>query len=78
MEPIEVVVRFKDNGRIEPVSFTSNGVTRRVFSTGRQWRDDHGYHILIMVSGGRAYELNFDPVPMAWYLRAIGPERGTA
>jgi hypothetical protein len=78
MEPIEVLARFKHNGVIHPLSFTWKGATYPVESTGRHWRDDQGFHILVMVPGEKVYELHFDPAEMTWNARVIPQGRTLA
>jgi hypothetical protein len=78
MERIDVMVRFMSNGRIEPLSFTSYGRVYPIESTGRSWKDEQGFHILVMVPGERAYELVFMPLELGWYLNQVGPARAMA
>ncbi len=78
MERIDVMVRFTSSGRIEPLSFTSDGRVYPIESTGRSWKDEEGFHILVMVPGERACELVFIPSELGWYLHQIGPARAMA
>jgi hypothetical protein len=78
MEQIDVIVRFESSGRIEPLSFTSEGRVYPIESTGRNWKDDQGFHILAMIPGERVCELVFNPADMAWTLHRIGPARAMA
>ncbi len=78
MERIEVTVRFERDGRITPLSFASNEHVYPVESTGRNWKDNQGFHILVMVPGGRVCELIFVASEMEWYLQKIGPARTMA
>jgi hypothetical protein len=41
MEPVEVIARFDDQGRLTPLSFTWQGRSFPVDSTGRRWQDPH-------------------------------------
>jgi len=52
-----------------PRSFLWQEREYQVESTGRQWEDDGGYHILCMVSGGAVFELVFRLQPAGWWLR---------
>lgn len=78
MEPTEVTVRFNIDGGFQPVSFTWKGVSHRIESSGRRWRDDQGYHVLVMAAGARVFELNFDPGELRWSVRPTGAERNAA
>ncbi len=75
MERIDVTVRFKSSGQIEPLSFTLEERVYPVESTGRSWKDDQSFHILVMVPGNRVCELVFSPSDLGWYLQQIGPAR---
>lgn len=75
MEPIEVTARFEPEGKIVPLSFTWQGQTYPVDSTGRHWEDQAGLHTLVMVPGERVYELIFIRAESRWYLRRPGPDR---
>jgi hypothetical protein len=75
MEPVEVTARFDEQGIITPLRFTWKEGIYRVESTGRRWLDDAGQHILVMVSGGRIYELNFKRDEGRWYIGRAGPDR---
>jgi hypothetical protein len=68
MESIEVIARLDSHGRSLPVSFTWNGQTFFVDSTGRSWQDALGQHILVMVPGGQVFELLYAPLEGCWYL----------
>jgi len=76
-DPIEVTARFEPDGRITPLHFVARGAAYPVDSTGRQWQDETGLHILAMVPGERVVELIFAPGELRWYLRSIpGPRVG--
>jgi len=76
LEPVEVMARFDAEGQLLPLSFSWQGQSYAVNSTGRRWQDDAGQHILVMVPGDRVFELAYAPAEMRWYLRppAIGRE----
>ncbi len=78
MERIAITVRFESSGRIEPLSFTLEGRVYPVESTGRSWRDEGGFHILVMAPGERVRELVFSPSDLGWYLHQTGPARAMA
>jgi hypothetical protein len=41
-------------------------------SQGRQWVDDEGLHVLIMLANDRAHELILDRSSMNWILKSLG------
>jgi hypothetical protein len=73
MEPIEVTAHFDKNGKAAPLRFTWKKSTYLVESTGRQWQDERGQHFLVMVMGGRMFELLFVCEERRWYLGRVGP-----
>jgi hypothetical protein len=75
MDPIEVTARFDEHGTITPLQFSRKGGTYPVESTGRRWRDDKGFHILVMVSSDRIYELIFRSDEGRWYIGPVEPKR---
>jgi hypothetical protein len=68
MEPVEVTARWDARGEITPLSFTWQGHTYPVTSTGRRWRDEAGQHILCMAPGEQVFELVFQPMQGQWSL----------
>jgi hypothetical protein len=78
MDPIEVTAHFDTEGNIRPLEFTWNGQTYPIESTGRNWDDLDGRHILVMIPGGRVFELNFSPNSSVWSLRPVSPGRAVA
>jgi hypothetical protein len=78
MEAIEVTARFDSAGKITPVEFRWQGRVFPVDSTGRRWEDERGKHILVMIPGGRVYELIFEPQEGRWYLLRTGADRMSA
>jgi hypothetical protein len=73
MEAIEVRAHFNIQGEITPLDFTWHGQNYSIESVGRQWGDEAGKHILVMVPGGRVFELIFHPAESRWLLRRITP-----
>jgi len=69
MEPVEVIARFDAHGRLTPLSFTWQGQSFPVDSTGRRWQDEGGEHILVMIPIERVCELVFIPAEGRWYVR---------
>jgi hypothetical protein len=76
MEPIQVQARWKRNGGFEPTQFMLQGKLYRVESTGRDWEDESGYHVLCMIAGGQVFELLFHLNPAGWMARSLanGPK----
>jgi len=74
MEPIEVTARFSEDGTITVQHFAWNGVRYHLESAGRQWTDDDGQHMLVMVAGGQIYELVFKGGEGRWYITKVRPE----
>jgi len=72
MEIIDVIAEFDSQDKIMPLQFVWKGVSFPVDSIGRRWEDDRGQHILVMIPGGRAFELLYTKTERAWYLIPIG------
>ena len=68
MEKIDVKARFDEQGEATPLSFRWEGTDLLVDSVGRRWRDGTGQHVLVMVPGGRVFELQFRSSDGTWYL----------
>jgi len=68
METIEVTARFDPQGHITPLTFVWQGRSYRVEGTGRRWNAKDGLHILVMVTGNRAFHLIFDCGTGVWKL----------
>lgn len=68
MEPIEVTVRWDDQGKVYPSRFLWAGSLYQVESTGRQWRDETGLHVLVMIPGGQVFELVLLSRDLRWVL----------
>jgi hypothetical protein len=75
MDAIDVTVRFDEQGKATPLQFSWKGQDYRVDSTGRRWEDEKGQHILIMVPGGRVFEMLFAAGDRRWYLLRTGASR---
>jgi hypothetical protein len=78
MNAIEVTAKFDLQGDASPISFTWQGTDYLVDSIGRRWRDEAGQHILVMVPGGRVFELVFNSSEGRWYLRQTAGSRMVA
>ena len=68
MEAIEVTAHFDTQGRITPLTFVWRGRSYRVEGTGRRWNAKDGLHILVMVTGNRAFHLIFENDKSTWKL----------
>ena len=75
MEPIEVTAHFDLTGKATPLRFTWKKTIYLIESTGRQWQDEQGQHFMVMVTGGRLFELLFVCSTRCWYLANMGPTR---
>ena len=78
MEPIEVTAHFDQSGKATPLRFAWKKSTYLVESTGRQWQDEQGQHFMVMVMGGRLFELLFVCETHCWYLARTGQNRSLA
>ncbi len=74
VEPIQVSARWGEGG-FSPRHFVWGEQVFQVKSTGRQWEDQEGLHVLCMVPGGAVFELIFRLKPAGWWVR---PPGGTA
>ena len=74
MHPVEVTALFATDGTITPLRFRWRGSLYLVESSGRQWRAEDGYHVLVMTSSGLATELLFAVQENRWYLTHPGPK----
>jgi hypothetical protein len=75
MELIQVTANFDLDGKITPIDFTWQGRQYTIESVGRRWRDEQGTHILVMIPGGRVFELLFGSAEGYWYLAKSGEGR---
>lgn len=75
-QPIQVTAHWEAAGWFSPRQFVWQGRVYSVESTGRQWEDEEGLHVLCMLSGGTVYELIFRLRPAGWWLLPpAGPAR---
>lgn len=75
MELIQVTAHFDLDGNITPTDFTWQGRHYQVESVGRRWQDEQGTHILVMIPGGRVFELLSGSTGGDWYLARSGAGR---
>jgi hypothetical protein len=68
MEKVEVTACSDKGGNMIPVRMIWNGQVYEIGSTGRQWVDEEGQHILIMFNDGRVLELLYEQDKNHWYL----------
>ena len=78
MEIIEVTAHFNNQGEVKLVDFYYRQQLFPVLSTGRQWLDGQGRHILVMVPEERVVELLFVLPETRWYLVIPSGELSTA
>jgi len=71
MEEVEVTARFGPQGKITPLNIKWKGRVHQVESTGRQWKDEDGWHILIMLAGERVFELVLTLGDGIWRINAV-------
>jgi hypothetical protein len=69
METLEVTARFTPAGKIIPLRFARGKTRIKVHSTGRQWEDEEGKHILVMDAQRKTYHLIFHPGTFTWRLQ---------
>ncbi len=69
LEPVQVAARWKHEGKFEPTQFSWHGKMYRIESTGRDWEDEEGFHVLCMVPEGQVFELVLHLKPAGWLVR---------
>ena len=67
-EPTAVEARFDEDGTVYPRRFTINESWLNVSDVGRQWTDDAGRHVLVMVAGRQTYELVLRRQSLTWWV----------
>ena len=68
MKPIKVNARYDSHGNVAPINFEYYGKVYRVDSIGRRWQTKDGQHILVLVTGGRAFHLFLDANANSWFM----------
>jgi len=63
-----VQVRFEGDGEVRPRRFTWEGRWLDVSDVGRQWVDEAGRHVLVMVAGRRTFELVLRRDSLCWQI----------
>ena len=77
MESVGVECRFGQDGSVQVKKVQVNGRWQPV-GQGRQWVDENGRHVLIMLSGDEVRELVLQPDTLRWGLVAVGSGGVTA
>lgn len=67
MEKIDITTRFKADGSLIPIEFSSGDLSVTVLDVGRQWETDQGKHLLVMDRYGTTYHLFFQLSDLSWY-----------
>ncbi len=77
METVAVDCRFAEDGAVQVRKVHLNGRWQSV-GQGRQWLDENGRHVLIMLSGDDVRELVLQAGTLRWQMVEIGGRGGTA
>jgi hypothetical protein len=77
-EPTAVETRFETNGRVRPHRFVWQEAWLDVTDVGRQWLDDAGRHVLVMVAGQQTFELLLERETLIWKVTRAPEERAVA
>jgi hypothetical protein len=67
MEKIDITTRFKADGSLIPVEFSTGAGQVKVLDVGRQWETDQGKHLLVMDAARNTYHLLFQVSDLCWY-----------
>jgi hypothetical protein len=77
-EPTAVETRFDDDGTVHPRRFTWDQRWLDVSDVGRQWTDEAGRHVLVMVGGRQTYELVLRYDSLTWWVVRAPEDVATA
>jgi hypothetical protein len=77
MKTVGVDCRFAEDGAVQVRKVQWNGRWQSV-GQGRQWLDENGRHVLIMLPGEGVRELVLQSGTLSWGLVEVGGGRGTA
>ncbi len=66
--PTAVEVRFEADGVVRPRRFTWNQAWLDVSDVGRQWTDEAGRHVLVMVGSRDTFELVLRRDSLTWWV----------
>jgi nicotinamide-nucleotide amidase len=76
--PVDVQDRRNAQGQVQPVSLALDGISYRIESIGRRWQDSEGEHILVMIKGGKVFELVHASPGGTWTARETGKTKPLA
>jgi hypothetical protein len=71
MEPVGVDCVFREDGRIDVRRVAIDGRWLAV-EQGRQWVDQLGRHVLVMLPGNEVREIVLRPETITWVIRPAG------
>ena len=77
-EPTAVDARFDTDGTVRPRRFIWKGTRLDVSDVGRQWIDEEGRHVLVMVGGRRTFELVLRRDSLIWWVVRAPEDVATA
>ncbi len=77
METVAVDCRFAEDGAVQVRKVHLNGRWQSV-GQGRQWLDEYGRHVLIMLPGEEVRELVLQAGALQWKMVEMGGRGGTA
>lgn len=72
-EPTSVVASFELDGAVRPRRFIWDQGWLDVSDVGRQWTDNEGRHVLVMVGGQQTFELLLRRASLTWWI-VRGPD----
>jgi hypothetical protein len=75
MQTVGVDCNFSEDGAVQVKKVLLNGRWQAV-GQGRQWLDENGRHVLIMLASDDVRELVLLPGPLRWELVGIGAGGG--
>lgn len=65
-ESTSVEALFEVDGTVRPRRFQWGGSWLSVSDVGRQWADEAGRHVLVMVTGRQVFELLLERQSLTW------------
>lgn len=71
MKNVAVNCHFEATGRVR-ISYVLDDGRRLPVEQGRQWRDDAGLHVLVMLAGAGAHRLSLRRDSLLWQLQPAG------
>lgn len=74
MTNIAVDCVFLEDGSVRLRRLRRNNEKWQPVEQGRQWRDDDGRHVLVMIGGSDVYEIVLSADTLTWQLKPVqGP-----